>query len=501
VSQRHIDPRSRTESQGTEAIFRSESVRDVLTLLYKRRGLYWLVFFAFMGSLVWLSSQVEPIYKAKATVEFLARLESTMTENLDNPSMVRYRPMPPTDVNSQIELMKSREVIMGAIENPEVHLLPPFQNMPAWDNNETEKKISAWRNYLSTRFEINAIPNTAVANVTVSDWSPERAALLADRLAESFIRHRSRNFLAESNIEVYKKALVKITLRYEAASTKIENFRAENKVRTEPKTQLQRMLESRGRLLALLATARADLAALQTKKNNLKELADAGDPLLQALPEVSENTALKALATEVSETKNQLKELLKHNTQFHLPVRQLIEELSNREKAHGVALLAALNSIVFSATTLLSQKQAEEGALQGELASLDQEIGRLGSLETRWDRLTVEFESAREAYQLTKKHHDNAVTLSLTTPEFKAIVGAHAIVMTEPFFPPPEWMIWILAVLGGLFFGLSTVFVAGYLDRSLDTPGAAERELGLPVLATIQNERSSKKPRGRKKRR
>jgi capsular polysaccharide biosynthesis protein len=100
-----------------------------------------------------------------------------------------------------------------------------------------------------------------------------------------------------------------------------------------------------------------------------------------------------------------------------------------------------------------------------------------------------------------KKHHDNAVTLSLTTPEFKAIVGAHAIVMTEPFFPPPEWMIWILAVLGGLFFGLSTVFVAGYLDRSLDTPGAAERELGLPVLATIQNERSSKKPRGRKKRR
>ncbi|MFP6641720.1 MAG: hypothetical protein VCC04_15855, partial [Myxococcota bacterium] len=95
MSQRHLDPRSRT-SQATEALFRSESVRDVLTLLYKRRSLYWIVFFAFMGSLVWLTGKVEPIYKAKATVEFLARLESTLTENVDNPSMVRYRPMPAT---------------------------------------------------------------------------------------------------------------------------------------------------------------------------------------------------------------------------------------------------------------------------------------------------------------------------------------------------------------------------------------------------------------------
>jgi capsular polysaccharide biosynthesis protein len=84
-------------------------------------------------------------------------------------------------------------------------------------------------------------------------------------------------------------------------------------------------------------------------------------------------------------------------------------------------------------------------------------------------------------------------------PEVQVSLAGQAAVPNDRSMPPPVWLISVLAVTLGLLMALTTVFVAGYLDRTLDTPGEAERELGLPVLATIQNERGF--ARKRRKRR
>lgn len=497
MSQQHLDPRSRTSDHSSEALFRSESVRDVLTLLYKRRGLYWIVFLSFMLSLVWLSKQVEPTYKAHASVEFLARLESTMSNNVDNPSSSRYRPMPLTDVNSQIELMKSREVLMGAVENPEVYLLPPYQNMPDWENKETSEKILAWRNYLKDRFEIEGVPTTTVAHVTVSDWGPKRAALLADHLAESFIRHRTRNFLAESNIEIYDDALVSATEKYEAASRTLDVYRTDNQIQADPSAQVDRLMENRSSLFSSKTRADAEYISAKTRRDKIAHLVETKDPMLITMSEIVDNTTLKNRSAEISAAKKGLEEFLQHNLETHPQFDRLLQDILSKEEQYQVSLDATYRALVFTEETTFAQKEAEVGIYEGQIQKLSLEITRISALATQLDRINVEFESAREAFRLAKKRRDDAVTISVTTPEFKAKVTGHAIVMNEPSFPPPIWMVWILAVFGGFFFGLTSIFIAGYLDRSLDTPGSAERELGIPVLATIQDERIKKSKKGR----
>ena len=497
MSQQLLDPRSRTEESSTEALFRSESVRDVLTLLYKRRGLYWIVFLSFAFALVWLSKQIEPTYKAHASVEFLARLESTQTDNVDNPTSSRYRPMPITDVNSQIELMKSREVLMGAVENPEVYLIPPYQNMPEWENKETTEKISAWREYLKDRFEVAAVPTTTVAHVTVSDWSAKRAATLADHLAESFIRHRTRNFQAESNIEIYETALTRATENYETASRTLDAYRADHQVQADPSAQLNRLMENRSSLFAGKTRADAEYVSAKTRRDEVVRLVDSNNPMLNAMSEISENTTLKNLAADAASAKKELNQFLQHNLETHPQFIRLLDDVRSKEEQHGALLKAAYEAIMFSENTAFAQKEAEVATFQKKIEVLDLEITRISALATELDRINVEFEANREAFRLAKKRRDDAVTVSLTTPEFKAKVTGHAIAMNEPKFPPPIWMVWIFSILGGLFFGLTSVFIAGYLDRSLDTPGSAERELGIPVLATIQDERIKKPKKGR----
>jgi capsular polysaccharide biosynthesis protein len=110
----------------------------------------------------------------------------------------------------------------------------------------------------------------------------------------------------------------------------------------------------------------------------------------------------------------------------------------------------------------------------------------------------VNYDGQRDAFRLAQKRLSGAEAKGARTPDIKVSLASSASAPKDPTMPPPIWVISILSIALGLFLAITTVFVAGYLDRTLDTPGEAERELGLPVLATIQNERGYKHRRRRR---
>ena len=114
----------------------------------------------------------------------------------------------------------------------------------------------------------------------------------------------------------------------------------------------------------------------------------------------------------------------------------------------------------------------------------------------KMESLQNDLDRARDAYNLAEKRVDSAKTTGLTLPDFLVDVGGYANAPQFPSFPPLPWIRTTLAILGGLFFALTSVFLGAFLDRSLDTPGQAERETRIPVLATFRDERIQSSRKG-----
>ncbi|HBF22556.1 MAG TPA: hypothetical protein DDW23_01955, partial [Planctomycetes bacterium] len=91
-----LHPRSDTAPSGQRP--GSETFRDFLTVLYKRRKLFWGVFLLFSVSAWWFGETFDPIYRANAQVYLKGRLETVQSEDVDNPGMSRYRKADLSDV-------------------------------------------------------------------------------------------------------------------------------------------------------------------------------------------------------------------------------------------------------------------------------------------------------------------------------------------------------------------------------------------------------------------
>ena len=152
--------------------------------------------------------------------------------------------------------------------------------------------------------------------------------------------------------------------------------------------------------------------------------------------------------------------------------------------------------LVRAAETELIQNEAVLADRHAKQEATAAHLNEVGKASLRMESLQNDVERARNAYNLAEKRVDTAKTTGLTLPDFLVDVGGYANVPQFPSFPPLPWIRTTLAILGGLFFALTSVFLGAFLDRSLDTPGQAERETRIPVLATIRDERIRRHKQG-----
>jgi uncharacterized protein involved in exopolysaccharide biosynthesis len=119
-----------------------------------------------------------------------------------------------------------------------------------------------------------------------------------------------------------------------------------------------------------------------------------------------------------------------------------------------------------------------------QLAAARLQVSRMEIDKDRGDTLQPLIEGQLEAYRSYRKQYDQAL---LTSAAARRLINAHvldrAAVPTRPRFPR---LVYVLAsVLGGLLLGLAVALIRQYYDHRIDTPDAAERILGAPVIGSV----------------
>ncbi len=499
MSEKFIDPRSRRGQSAAEAVFRSESARDLFTSLYKRRLRYWVVFIVFAAAFYFFSLKLPLTYVATARIRFDSRLERTITNDADNLEVSRYRMLNAPDVAAEVELFKGKEVREKVARNPEILNIPPFQDMPEWNTRDEESRYKAWMNYLFERFTAEGIPNTSIVVLQFSDWDGERAAKLVNLLGQAYVDHRTKQHADKTGlIAQLEVALTAADEAFSEASATIDEFRSLHHLGSDSVTEeINQLQDAQSAFTIRQAESRSQLATKVTRLASLQSIDRERLDLMKALPEISINPAIQNLDTEIRTARTRYHRERMYSQETFPKVMMLKQEMEDAEERHQAAVWSAFDGLVFQLETAIESIQAEVGSFTDSIAGVDAEVTRLAAITTDLDRLVVTYSTSRDSFEMAGKRLSNAKTQGLDLPEIQASLSASASAPKDPKLPPPVWLISILAVVLGLFFAVTTVFVAGYLDRTLDTPGEAERELGLPVLATIQNERGFKRKRRR----
>lgn len=119
-----------------------------------------------------------------------------------------------------------------------------------------------------------------------------------------------------------------------------------------------------------------------------------------------------------------------------------------------------------------------------QLAVVEQRIKLMEVEKDRGDALQPLIEGQLETYRASKKQYDQALLNSAADRRLiNAHILDHAAVPTRPRFPRLVYV--LAAIVGGSLLGLLVALIREYYDHRVDTPEAAERILGAPVIGSV----------------
>jgi polysaccharide biosynthesis transport protein len=348
---------------------------------------------------------------------------------------------------------------------------------------------------LQHKITVKPIKDSRIVMVSAQDFDPERAALLANEVAEAYIN---------------ESLAVKMALTDKATSW-LEQQRGELGARSRDTElglyefrrsadMLSNSLEDRTNIVgqeltkvsAELTETKLRIASLRARVDAIKALqksAAQGDELwADALPEVAESTIIATLKVRYAAVRTDCADLRERYLDKH-PSRIACEE--KMASAHQ-DLVRELQTVVRGAETELLQavrKQQNLQALQDASKQVAQNVERR---RVDHDRLKREVDDDQRRYQLVlTRLRDIELSGLLRTGNVRVLDKARpGYVPVSPNMP----RLLSMALMVGLIAGFGLALLLETLDNTVSTQRDIEEHLGLPFLGLVPRIEEDKAP-------
>lgn len=438
----------------------------ILALLWRGKWLVlWAASLAAVAALVHVTALATPLYRASATLVLDTREERVA--NVD--SVVGTLRADTTVINTEVEALRSRALFgavvdsLNLVADPEFNvslampgpvarlraavagrlremLGPAEPAVPATDAQLRERVISA----LSERVNVSNIPLSLVFEVAVETTAPGKSAVIANTIADHYIRDQiARKYATTEQATAWlAERVVQLQAAFTAADRQLRDFRATTEVGDEQQLALA---EDQ---LAVLALRLADQqAATADAAGRLTLIRGAAD--IVALAEVAGDQRLRQM---------------------------LAEGLTAAAEDRAALLLAAAEQDGVRA-------QAQLDTLAVSRAETRAEIARMSAALARAGQLTREAESARLIYEnFLNRLQETSVQEGLQRADSRLLSAA--VPPDRPSSPQTRRLLAIALVLGTLA-GIGLAVLREIRVRGLRNVADLEQAAGLPVIGQI----------------
>ncbi len=388
------------------------------------------------------------------------------------------------ELKNQLEMMESHEVVAKAVTAGR-RLYPPHP--PGADE-------------IKAALKVKALQDTDIIEITTEAGSGERAAALANLVADAYIdaHLRDKRKSAAREKEFVEGQLVSYERRLKTSEQKLEDYkRAAGVASLEAETT--ELIKSEAGFVGELEKTRVDLAVAEstrtyyerelraTEERLLAEAAAVSSPVARQLQEKLitleyryANLILKgydpghrelvALAAEIDLAKQKLGEAAagiageEHNVNLFAKMEQLVQEL-DAARAEAAAL------------------RTRERELADTVAFTETHLAALPEKESTLARLVREKDADESIYMLLLEKREEA-RIAEASEVGTARVFSWAVAPDKPFAPRRKQSL-LLGILSGLLLGVAAVAIVEYFDRTVKSPAAAQQVVGAAVLGII----------------
>ena len=467
--------------------FKQWSLRDFLHVIFKRKNQILLIFTTTVFTVVIGTLVVKPTYEAKAQI-----LVKIGRENLYMPpnsaSSEIIRPNREDQINSEIELLKSRSLAENVIKS--------MGSQSIYKNLDEKQTLLKFQKSLS----IEAIKNSYVIEIGFKHEDPKLAAKIVNMFTNAYL---DQHVLVHKNPKSYNL--------FEEQSQILKNKVAQEK---EKLTILKKQYnitdkdEEQKLLLNQVAGLRTDLNRTISQKNETKSRILQLQQLIYKTPEtipqgeeVDRNTGLISnLETKLIELQLKQKELLTKYTPESRLVKNVEEEiqmvkdklLEQDNKRYGKSSTGLnetyqkLKQELLRNQTELKALAAKEETQKTQLVEFQNKLDQFNQIDADLNQLQETLDVNRQNYRLyLTKFEESRISDAM---DDKKIANISLIESALPPLKPARPLVFFNILIGiflGGFGGFGLAFFVESMDDSLEKPEDVEKVLQLPLLVSI----------------
>ena len=472
------------------------SLRDVLWVICSKLHVFLGIYACIVITTVALAFLLPPVYQVTGDILVKPFLEPNIKLFAPLPTNIRANPVMPQDVNSEVNILKSPQLLRKVVRQLSLDKPEPPSTWVGWLiqglgqnlrgilvtlglSEEVSPEDQAIQ-YLEKKMDIRPITLSNMIGVSLSGTSPERITKILNTLLEDYIDfhieifkvHGAKEFYAmqadlfHQNLKTAEEALEKFKKKYgiiEISAQNVANIELlktlrENQAMVAAKLKEQRLkVGVQARNLAKTGNVGAFTKELQS--NILEELVRTLGPLLVERERITLH--FQKSSPKYQTVDRQVQEL---KTAYQKQIKELLSgaQLDVEGMSDYLKILRKKINEIDEESLLLSRKQVEFERLVREVKQNE--------------KIYLMYLNKTEEARIDEQQDANRVS--------NVTVTSWAQLPTIPIFPRKVLML-LLATTLGFIMASAGAFFAYYLDHTFKTPQDVARVTHLPIFATI----------------
>jgi len=440
-------------------------------------------------------ANVVPQYDATAMV----LIDQRQNKITDPNEVISNLTLDPVTVDNQLQILQSRELMGHVIDRLRLDKRPPlavppgllsvaknFINPSNWFGHRVATKPIAPAsqrredliNMLIGGESVTAVDMSSAMQITYRTANPQDAADIANAIVDAYVEQQvtAKSDATQKTSQWLADRLQQLSAQMQTSDAEVQEYKAANNI-TETQNGQSVLGQQLAQLNAQLVTARSDLAELQAKYAQAKQLQASGRA--EDLSQIFQAGLIEQLRTQQAELLRQKAQYLTIYGPKHPKMLDLISQLNDIDSK----IADEVNRVVATVANDVAVSGARVQSLEGSLAKLEAETTVEGNAGVKLTELEARASSAHQLYQaFLEKFKETQGQEGIQTADSRVI--SRAVIPDHPSVPNKTRDL-EMAMAGGLFLGLLFAVAAERFDGGLQTAEQLEHLTNLPVLSTV----------------
>jgi uncharacterized protein involved in exopolysaccharide biosynthesis len=481
--------------------------RDLISIGLRHRRLVTITFVGLMAGVLLSLFLLPPRYKA--TTKILVKRERAdfvVTADTSDAQQQAPTAVSETDLNSEIELMKSQDLLEKVVTACGLQGAPSHSRWLRWLHlssgaDDSQKVISAAARDLEKSMDLGLLPKTSLISVAYEDTNAQQAAHVLDTFINSYMEKHLAVHRPAGTLAFFREQTKQYAEGLKAAEARLSEF-SQSQGTVSPGQQKSSTLQKLSEFQGNLKETQAAIAETEQRIRTLKTQASTVPSRLTTQMRSADNPQLmEQLKSTLLNLQLKRTELL----QKFDPSYRLVQEVDTEIKQTQAAIDSAGTSKLMDETTdsnptyqwvdselakaqsQLSSEQARARALTLSVQAYEKQASDLDQQEAVQEGLLRDKNTEEANYVLYMRKQEEA-RISDALDESRIINVAVVEPVTIPMVPARSRpLVLLLGLLAAIVVSLGAAVVAEYLDPSLRTSEDIKDFLDLPVLASVSD--------------